>query len=124
MTKTLTERAADWRDEGKRTLEDATKRLAEPGGFADPEAMATRAASIAHQQGYATGLLRAAHAAEHRNQISDVRDAIEDMLIQGADDSWSGRIRNAVNRSTFDGTREAARKIRWQLDRITEEAAE
>lgn len=46
--------------------------------------------------------------------IEEVTGLLQDLLLRGADDSWSGRA-NDGRRARFDGTREA---VRWAIKRV------
>lgn len=49
-------------------------------------------------------------------ESADIRDRLVSMLVQGADDSWSGRA-NDARRARFDGVRDA---VQHHLDRLGE----
>lgn len=96
---------------------DHLAELAQTGRF-DELAYAVNA--VAKAEGVHLAHVTAERAATNGLDLHEQIEVVTDLLLRGADDTWSGRL-NDTNRAHADGVREAASrllsKLRHQVDK-------
>lgn len=73
------------------------------------------ALKVAEAEGAASAWARLAQFVAHRGDEAteaDIKGVAFDMMVNGADDTWSGRG-NDIKRARFDGIRSASSDMQW-----------
>ena len=92
------------------TLSEARTSLVCDAPSANSKALANRLSDLATHEGR-VHVLRVISNMIEKGRGDFIADQLEDFLLAGADDSWSGRT-NDVARARFDGIRHQVRAIR------------
>ena len=98
-------------------VDRARQNLAEAIGQGSPAMdLARSIVSLAEAEGVHDVFALVDKMKAHGSEDADIRERLVSVLVQGADDSWSGRA-NDARRARHDGVRAA---VRHHLDRLSE----
>lgn len=70
--------------------------------------------AVAKAEGANRAWSRAARMIEGGHTAAEAYESVVDLVLNGADDSWSGRG-NDAKRAEFDGIREAVQNLKWEI---------